>query len=351
MITNKDIAKIANVSEATVSLALNGKPGVNAETRNKIFKIAEDNGYQPSFTAQSLSKNVSGNIGLVIPDIENPYFGKLAKCIDENVRKAGFSTTIELSNENPHIESKILANFISNKVEGIIIAPTSVKNGDTTYIERIEEEYGIPCVFTTSHYPGLKTSVVMTDLADGCYKLVSYLLSIGHRDIFFLVGIRDLPPTAYRLDGYVRAFADYNLTPSDSMLYECSRGNFDEAYYATARLLKSGRKIDAIITLNDIMALGVLKVLTENNIRIPEDISVAGYDNLVFSSVSTIPITTVSQNIELISYEAVNMLMRKKSNMVTSEVESIFIKPELIIRQSTGLNKGGFLPGNQQQIL
>lgn len=334
---------MANVSEATVSLALNGKPGVNEETRRKIIKIAEENGYKLSFTAQSLSKGANGSIGLVIPDIENPYFGKLAKCIDENVRKAGYSTVIELSNENPRIESKILANFVSNKVEGIIIAPTNTKNGDVSYIEKIEEEHGIPCVFATSHYPGLKTSVVMTDLSDGCHKLVSYLLSMGHRDIYFLVGSRELPPTAYRVDGYERAFAEFGLPMSESMLYECSSSNFHEAYFSTERLLKSGRKIDAIIALNDIMALGALKALTDNNIRIPDDISVAGYDNLVFSSVSTIPITTVTQNIELMSYEAVSMLLRKKSNGNGEENENIFIKPELIIRQSTGVNKGGFV--------
>ena len=339
--TLKDIARIANVSEATASLALNEKAGVNAETKKRVQGIAKDNGYLPNAIARKLSKSKSGSgmVGLIIPDIENPYFGKLARCIDENIRKAGYTTVIELSNEDSQVEKSILEYFISNKVEGILIAPTSVKTGDLSYLKHIEENYGIPCIFITSHYPGLKTSVVMTDLEDGSYKLISYLLDIGHREIYFLAGMRDMPPTAYRMNGYIKAFSDYGLQASDSKLYECLRCNFEEAYYNTCRLLKSTKNIDAIVTINDIMALGVLKALVENNINIPDDISVAGYDNMVFSSVSTIPITTVSQDIELMSYEAVNMLLRKKSSKDGFENENIFIKPELIIRGSTGIKK------------
>jgi LacI family transcriptional regulator len=335
----KDIAKIANVSEATVSLALNNRSGVNAETKIKVLEIAKNNGYVPNAIARRLSQSKSRTIGLVVPDLENPYFGKLAQFVDQNIRNAGYNTVIGVSNDEPSIESVTIKNFISSMVEGILIAPTNSRNDDLSYIRHIQEIYNIPFTFITSLYPGVNAPVVMADLEDGTYQLVTYLLNMGHRNIYFLAGKHDIIPTAYRMRGYLKAFSEKGLQTHDDRLCECTKFSFDDAYSAACRLLKSCKSIDAIITINDIMALGVLKALIDNNIRIPDDISVAGYDNMIYSSVSTIPITTVSQDVELMSGIAVDMLLRRINNENDILDENIFMKPKLIIRQSTGISK------------
>ncbi|MDR3644430.1 MAG: LacI family DNA-binding transcriptional regulator, partial [Clostridia bacterium] len=335
-ISLKDIARLANVSEATASLALNGRGGVNAQTRQRVQQIASENGYLPNAMACRLSKSKSGTIGLVIPDLENPFFGKLARCIDAQVRGAGYNTVIGLSNEDPETEDSVLRYFISNRVEGILIAPADMLRADLSPIRQISENYGIPYVFATSYYPGLEAPVVMTDLESGSYSLVRYLLGLGHRNIYFIGGKREIVSTACRLNGYIRAFAEYGLVAGDERLCECERCNFYEAYYSTCGILKNDRRVNAIVTVNDVMALGVLKALNENHIKIPDDISVAGYDNLMFSSVSMIPITTVSQDVESISREAVNVLLKKISGTGRDESDTVLIRPELIIRQSTG---------------
>jgi LacI family transcriptional regulator len=335
----RDIAKAANVSEATVSLALNNRAGVNAETKKRVLEIAREYGYLPNAIARRLSKSKSGTIGLVIPDLENPYFGRLAQSADANIRNSGYSTVIGISNDEPELESVIIRNFISSRVEGILLAPTNSRNDDLGYIRQIQDVYEIPLVFITSLYPGVAAPVVMADLEDGTHQLVSYLLGMGHRNIYFLAGRRDVIPTARRLEGCRRAFGERGLQYADDRLCECVKFNFDEACSTTSRLLKGGKSIDAIITINDVMALGVQKALLESGIRIPGDISVAGYDNMIFSSVSTIPITTVSQDIELMSGIAVDMLLRKIGGGDDAACDDVFIKPKLIIRQSTGISK------------
>jgi LacI family transcriptional regulator len=335
----RDIARAANVSEATVSLALNNREGVNAETKKRVREIAREYGYLPNAIARRLSQSKSRTIGLVISDLENPYFGKLAQFVDGNIRKSGYSTVIGISNDEPGLESVMIRNFISSRVDGILIAPTNSQNDDLGYIRQIQDVHDIPLVFITSLYPGVSAPVVMADLEDGTHQLVSYLLNMGHRNIYFLAGKHDIIPTAYRMEGYRKAFQERGLESYDDRLCECMKFNFDEAYNSTSRLLKSSGNIDAIITINDVMALGVLKALLDNGIRIPEDISVAGYDNMIFSSISTIPITTVSQDIELMSGIAVDMLLRRINSENAAPDDNVFIKPKLIIRQSTGISK------------
>ncbi|HEY5560318.1 MAG TPA: LacI family DNA-binding transcriptional regulator [Clostridiaceae bacterium] len=330
----KDIARMANVSEATVSLALNGKEGVKEETKRKVIEIAREVGYTPSAYAQGLAKRISETIGLIVPDIENPYFGRLVRCIDKNVREYGYKLVIAISDENIEREKAIVKDFISKRVEGIIIAPLSGANQPKDYLDELNKN-SIPCVFVTSYYPELDASCVMVDLEEGTYKLVQYLLDLGHRDIFFLAGAPQVIATEQRVRGYIKAFEEKGIDVDKSKLIECRKFDFDEAYNTTFSLVGTRKKnIDAIITMNDIMALGVLRALDEQNIKVPEDISLCGYDNVIFSSISLIPITTVNQDIDRMALAVTNILFDEMKNKERNKLR-ILIKPELVIRKST----------------
>lgn len=330
----KDIAKMAGVSEATASLALNDNKIVKEETRLKVKKIARELGYSPNALARGLAKRKSGTIGLIVPDIESAYYGKLTRCIDENVREAGYSLILAISNDKREIEKQIINNFISERVEGVIIAPINQYNGDLSYIYQLEK-HNIPCVFATAHYPEVDAPFVMVDLEEGTYRLVKYLLDLGHRDIFFITGSPKVITTSYRINGYVKAFQERGLAVDEGKFIHCSRLNYEQASQTAENLIRSKTGIDSIIAINDMMALGVLNTLKADHIDVPGDISVAGYDNMIFSSVASIPITTVNQDIEQISWKAVNIAVNRiKGGDI---VEKILIKPELIIRESTGL--------------
>lgn len=330
----EDIAKEAKVSVATVSLALNNSKLVKEETRNRIKKIAKDLGYSPNAMARGLAKRRSETIGLIVPDIESAYYGKLVRCIDEYVREMGYGLILAISNDKPDVERRIIKNFISQRVEGIIITPINKINHDVNYIKELNK-HEIPYIFVTAPYPEIKAPCVMVDLEDGTYKLVKYLLNLGHRNIIFLAGSPKVVTTAYRINGYIKAFREADFEVDERNFIECSRINYEYACEITNKLLRDRQDIDAIITINDMMAVGVVNTLKEHKIRIPENISVAGYDNTLFSTISPVPVTTVSQDIEKMSWNAVNMLVNIIKNN-DKKVESIFIKPELVIRESTG---------------
>lgn len=333
----KDLARIANVSEATVSLALNDSHLVKEETKIRVKNIAKEQCYTPNAIARGLAKKKSGTIGLVVPDIESAYYGKLVSCINEYLKQAGYGLVLAISNDKPEIEKKIIRNFVSGRVEGIIIVPVNEQNRDLEYIEDLTKN-DIPCIFVSSFYQGLKVPYVMVDLEDGMYKLVKYLLDLGHKNIIFLVGSSKVITTLLRLLGYKKAFKERNLEIDENCFIECKRLDYDNACEVAERLIKSGKSVDAIVTINDMMALGVVNTLKKMGSSIPEKISVAGYDNMIFSSISYIPITTVSQDVDKMSRAAVDMIISGIKGPGEA-IENVLIKPELIIRDSTSAKR------------
>lgn len=331
-----DIAEALGISEATVSLALNNKRVVSEKTRQKVHQTAEKMGYFPNAYAQGLAKKTSGTIGLVVPDITNPYYGELVKYCGERIREKKYNPLFAFSNDSRTIEEQVIDQFISERVEGVLIAPTNKDclNGDYT---RKLERYGIRYMFVTSYYHNIEAPYVMVNLESGSYQLISYLLDMGHRDIFFLSSNPEMIPTLTRIQGYRRAFEEYGLEVDEGKFIDCNAVTFDQAFRMTENLLRSGRNIDAIVAMNDMMALGSLRSLMNHGIRIPDEISLAGYDDVIFSNVSAIPLTTVKQDISLLGREAVDILVRMLEGK--QGTETLMIEPELVVRKSTGRKK------------
>jgi LacI family transcriptional regulator len=332
--TLQDIAKLANISEAAVSLALNDKKGVSEETRSKVKELASKYNYKPNAFARGLVERKSRTIGLVVPDTENPYYGKIVKCVDSYIREYGYHLIIAISNEDYMTEAEIIDEFISKQVEGIIIVPTNKPNSNISYYETISQQH-LPCVFISSFYNGTDLPFIMVDLKEGMYSLVKYLLNLGHRHIYFICGNYQSVATDFRLEGYKAAFEELKVAFDNSYIIECPMVTFEQAYQSTIKLVNNVDNIDAIVTANDYMALGVLNALHDKNIKVPEDISLAGFDNVVFSSIASIPITTVSQDIPRMVNTGVDTLLDIIKNNNRGSIHSVFIKPELIIREST----------------
>ncbi len=332
--TLQDIARMANVSEAAVSMALNNKKGVSEETRLKIKEVANQLHYKPNAIARSLVKQKSRTIGLVVSDTENPYYGKIVKCVDSYIREFGYQLIIAISNEDPSTEVEIIEEFMSKQVEGIIVVPTNRPHNNSAYYNTLSKQH-LPCIFLSAFYKGLDLPYVMVDLKEGMYNLVKYLLNIGHRDIYFICGNYQTIATDFRIEGYKAAYSELNVEINDNFFIECPKVTFEQAYQSTIKLIKNAGNIDAIVTANDYMALGVLKALHDSKIKVPEDISVAGFDNVVFSSIATTPITTVTQDIPEMVNICVDILLDiiKKNEFIS--MDPVFVKPELIIREST----------------
>ena len=330
----KDIARMAGVSESTVSLALNNKSVVNEKTRGHIQELARELGYSPNAIAKSLARKKSGTIGLVVPDIENPYYGKLVRIVDELLTRKQFNLIIATSNDRVSGERRVIENFISERVEGIMIAPINKAVKDFEHLSKLVKKE-IRHVFVTAFYEDYPAAYVMTDLEKGTFDLVDYLIQQGHRKIRFLIGDQGTIPALTRMQGYINAHGKHGLKVDKSRFVHCSLPNFEQAYRAALSLFKSRSSTDAIITMNDVMALGVLRAVTECGIRIPEQMSLAGYDNVIYSSIATIPITTVEQDIEAMAGAAVDMLLGMTSES-WNDHRAVMLQPKLIVRGSTG---------------
>ena len=330
----KDVALLAGVSEGTASLALNNKPGVNAKTQEKVLRAAREIGYTPNTKARGLARQKSNTIGLVVTDIENPFFGSVVRFIDENLRERGYNLTLSLSNDQLDLEDASLLRFMSDRVDGVMIVPT-VKHRDDFAIFNSLSAHKIPYVFVTSFYPAFNSHVVMADLREGAYLLTKYLLDLGHRNIFFFTTEDlDVFPSKIRIDGYLKAFQEAGLTPDQDMVIGCHKPDFFYGYSNAKKILQE-QTPDAIMAINDILALGIKKAVIESGYMIPQDISIAGFDDVIFSSISQTPITTVRQDIASICLEAVQTLI----NLIENEQQQYYhtlIPVELIVRRSTG---------------
>lgn len=330
-----DIAKEVGVSEATVSLALNNKSVVKAETKQKIIEAARRMGYMPNVMAKMLVQQKSNIIGVVVTDPANVYFGEFAKSCTKWILENNYRPLLASSQDEYSVEEQVIDQFIAHRVAGVIIIPATKDNPSVRYLERLES-YGIRYLYATAYHQNAAGPCVMVDLKRGAYQSVKYLLDMGHRDIVFMGTDPELPTTKLRTEGYVDAFAERGLEVKRELMIRCEDANFESGYTETLRLLDMESRVDAIVTINDIMALGCLRALTERGKRVPEDISVVGYDDIIFSEVASIPLTTVHQDIDALAKRSVNMVLGMIQNNVQKK-DVVQLEPHLVVRNSTGI--------------
>ena len=331
--TISEVAAAAGVSIATASVALNNKPGVSEETRAKILEIAKQMNYVANVGARALKTSRTNNIGLIVPDIENPYYATLVRQFGMQVEKIGCHMLLGVSEDNADRETELVKVLVSTGVDGVAIAPSAYVEGAQAEYYDILSQLRIPMVYITGYLPGRPAPAVMTDLVEGEYQLVRHLLDRGCRRIFLLTARQELLYSKMRVDGCKRAFAERDIAFHEEWIYE-TVPRLDNGY----RFVQEAWPLqpDAIITINDFMAMGVLRALQELDVRVPEDVSVAGFDDLIFGQLLGAPLTTVTQPVAEICRRVVALLsdMIATGNMLYQEHLEL-LPPTLQIRQTT----------------
>jgi len=337
MVTLKDVAALVGVSTATVSLVVNDRPGVNAATRERVLRAARELGYTPNSIAQRLATRRSRTIGLVVTDIENPFFASITQHVDAFTKAAGYGLILEISNDELSREERSVQDFVGKMVEGLIVVPTlRTVRRDFSVFDRLRA-LKIPYLFLTSYYPGHRCHCVMMDLEQGSYMVARHLAELGHRDIVLLApDDTRVVPAALRIRGFKRALAEARCAFRGDMIVHCGEPNFKNGYEKTGRLLKR-EKPDAIMAINDILALGASRAIREAGYRIPQDIAVAGFDDVVFASISEVPLTTVRQDVPGLCELAVREILAllRQSDPYSGKPTTKFLRPELVVRAST----------------
>lgn len=330
-ITIKDVAKTAQVSVGTASMALNGKQRVRQRTREKVLAVAEQLGYHPNKYARLLNSKQTMVVGLIITDITNPFFGIIIDLVQEELARRGYDIFLGITKGSITKEQRIIKKCIEMKADAIIIVPSHKQAPDTAHLQNLRSRR-IPFCFITAYYTDVCAPCVMTDLGEGSYLLAKYLLERGHRKIKYIIANRVFPESNLRAEGFIRAYRETG-TPFSPDFLVISEPSFQGGYSSTSDIIKKDLP-DAILAMNDIMAMGVLKKLKEHAIRVPEDISVAGYDDLIYASLLETPLTTVQQPMEQMCRKAVELILSKieKPDDIN---EKILISPRLVIRAST----------------
>lgn len=322
----QEVAKEAGVSPSTVSRALNGFPGISEKTRERIVEIARKLNYRPNYRGQILTTQSTKNIGLLITDITNPFFPELVMGAEEYASKSGYTVLLGNTSESEEKETNYLDFFSRGPVDGIIISASRVSN---EHIIMLAED-GLPIVVINRTLEHPKVSYVSTDMEKGGYLATMHLLRLGHSKIAFINGPKHSEVSQRRLEGYKKALKEAGVN-YNSDLISFNVPVSESGYKEAIKLLCTGEAPTAIFTYNDVMAFGVIRAAKELGIKIPEELSVVGFDDIFFSSFTDPPLTTIRQLKEELGRMAVELLFK----LMEGERESLLIEPELIIRNTT----------------
>lgn len=332
MVTIKDIARELNLSYSSISLALNEDPRIKKETRERVKLKSEEMGYQRNAQARALVMNKSEMIGFILPDIENPFFASLIRGAEALAFEKGFNLVICNTNWDNELEAKHLNLVIERKIDGILLVSCNEPNPT---LEKVLSLH-LPLVFVSSPYPEAEANFVGTDSEHGGYLAAKHLLDLGHRDFAVIGGQFNSEAIIQRFNGYKKALGEYNITlfKDDVILGDFS---VDSGYKSIKDLLKSNKKFTAVLAFDDLIAIGVLNGLKESNYKIPQDISVIGFDNIEAASFMGIDLTTISMDKSSMGRLAVEILLDDLDcKQKPCDTKNIVLEQKLVIRKSTG---------------
>ncbi len=341
-ITIKDIARMANVSHTTVSRALNNKSRIKNETKNKILAIASELNYQPNFIARSLVMKKTKTLGLVITNIANPFYTELAQGIEATVRGLGYniifcSTHSDLSTEKHYIDM-----LRSKGVDGIIFSSAHMDDPNILFLA--EEAFPIVLVNRRTYHPIVREKVdyVGIDNILGGFLAVEHLIRLGHQRIGIIGGSSESSVGFERLEGGKRALSTYGLEAMGDYFLE---GDFlkGSGYRGGKEFLKMAEPPTAIFATNDYMALGTYQAIVEEGQKVPENIALIGFNDIEFTAIKGVELTTIGQKKYEMGALAVKILVEKiEGGESKPSTKEIFLKPELIIRKTCGFHLGGY---------
>lgn len=310
-ITIKDIAKICGVGPSTVSRALNNHPDINQETKQRILEAVDKYGFVPNNSARNLKITASNNIAILVKGMNNPFFMNMIEMMEDDIRKAKYYMELRRVDEYTDEVEVALELIKEKKLQGIIFL-----GGLTTHSPEELAKIDVPFVLSTISVPkeaeGIYSSVSVDDEKEG-YKMTKFLIDKGHRRIAIMAGPKsETSVSQLRVCGYERALRESNIEIDENLIWNSIEGvdsySMDNGYEVMQRQLKTGCKFDAIFTICDTMAVGAIRALSEAGVRVPEDVSVAGFDGINIGRYSIPSITTISQPFEDIGHMTTKML-------------------------------------------
>ena len=327
--TIKEIASIAKVSAVTVSRALNNKPDISAETKERILTIAKRVRYTPNSLARSMITRTTKTIGLIMPNSKDPFFAEVTHGICNKLRRHGYSTVLCTSEDDADQEMALMRLLQEKRVDGLLLYPLQQ---DERYVHELEH-IGVPYVLLNRHTKALKCDYVMNDNVSGAFEAVNHLIEGGHKKIVYVCAWPKASSAHERIMGCKQAIRSHGLPPSALQIVYCE--DTIESCYQLVKQLIAHNDLRAIFVWDDRMALGALKAIHERGLRLPQDIALVGYDGIEISAHLFPPLTTVLQPSLQIGETAAKILLERLESRDKSEPKHVVLKPRLVVRETT----------------
>ncbi len=335
-VTIKDIARRLKVSAATVSNALNNKPGVGKAARKNILKLAKEMGYQPNYFAKGLVSRQSYAIGLVITNIADPFYPELAQGVQEQANASGYSMMLFNTNHSIENEKRIIEMLGSKGVDGVILSTVQQDDPNIEILDELKIPYVLVNRLILNPKKASHIDSVTLDNYGGSFEAAAHLCRLGHTKISVIAGDMESSTAIMRTQGAKDAFAEFGVTIPPEWFVECGYTKMN-AHDATRRILSREKRPTAFLAQDDNMALGVREAAFESGYKIPEDIALVGFNDTSFSSLTGIELTTVRQDQYSMGMASAELLINKLKHMDRTGVSNnIVVETELVIRKSCG---------------
>jgi DNA-binding LacI/PurR family transcriptional regulator len=336
--TINDIARICGVSKGTVNRALHNKPGINLKTKEKILAVVAEYGFSPDYRAKSLATGKTNTIGLLLPNIENPAFAVISTLIEREFWQQGYLLNLALSNDDAVKEERYLQLFINRKIDGLVIFPV---NREIQSLKRVID-MGIPLVIVLNNVP-VEASAVLLDERKAFASITRHVLSQNHRNILYLDGYRKYTDryndyiNRERYAGFMQALDEYGLGRESVSVREFEPRYYDLEDLGPLEEYFSRRKTSAVICFHDRIAIWLMMRLQRAGFRLPDDVSITGFDDILELQYIKPRLTTLRNPFPLVAHRAIQLLLEQiGGNRGTSR---LILDTELIIRESCSLFK------------
>ena len=327
----RDIAKMAGVSKATVSRVLNGSEAVSEGTKKKILAIIEEVGYLPNYLARSLKIKKTKTIGVIVPDIGNPFYFEVIRGIEKFLDKKEFSIMLCNSDYNEKKEIRYISLLASKKVDGIILANLSEESKNLKKLLF----WGIPFVIFDLPPVNIVTNSILIDPSLCSCIATNHLIQNGHKRILIIDAFRHITRYSKYIIGYLKALEENNIDFDKDLIRETTP-DINGGYNVIKKLIQDNIKFTGVLTISDLVAVGVYRAAKKFNIKIPEDISVVGNDDIPLAKYLCPPLTTIQQPKFLIGYKSAELLLnniKNKSNNII-DFKTTILNVKLVKRDS-----------------
>ncbi|WP_158734538.1 LacI family DNA-binding transcriptional regulator [Alteribacillus sp. YIM 98480] len=329
-VTIYDVAEKAKVAISTVSKVLNEKGNINEKTKQRVYDAIEELGYKPSVVLSV--KKAMKTIGVLIPDISNPFMAEVTRAVEDSGRKRGFNVIICSTDNDPDKEEEHIAMLQQKYLDGIIIA-TGLKNKRA--LQKLIDSK-TPAVLLTRDVPHLPVHAVMVDDFQGGYEAGTFLAQSGHTEVAMIVENIGVPSIEQRLVGFREGLQSLNVPLNDERVVYSSH-SLAESKEAGLQLLSEAKRPTAVFTSTEILAVGVMQAAKELGLKIPEDLSVIGFDNSILAQITNPQLTTIAQPAQQMGEKVIELFVEEVINTTKTDkvIQRIVLSPSLIVREST----------------